>query len=45
MWIIFVEIAGNVVRAFTWKGSVAEGINRAKTEYKNISARIWADPV
>lgn len=45
MWIIFVEIAGNAVRAFTWKGSVADGISRAKLEYKNMSAKIWADPV
>lgn len=45
MWIIFVEIAGNVVRAFTWNGSFADGIVKAKREYKNVSAKIWADPV
>lgn len=45
MWIICVEIAGRVVRAFTWSGSAKEGINHAKNEYKNVSAKIWADPV
>jgi hypothetical protein len=45
MWLIVVEIAGRVVRAFTWSGNMHEGIDRAKTEYKNVSAKIWADPV
>jgi hypothetical protein len=45
MWIICVEIAGQLVRAFTWTGSVHEGIRHAKTEYANTSAKIWADPV
>jgi hypothetical protein len=45
MWVIVVEIAGRVVRAFTWTGPMHEGINRAKTEFKNVPARIWVDPV
>lgn len=45
MWVIIVEIAGQVVRAFTWSGNLREGIDRAKIEYKNVSAKIWADPV
>ena len=45
MWVIIVEIAGQVVRAFTWSGNMHEGINHAKNQYKNVSAKIWADPV